>query len=66
MAKVDPSLVADLPLFAGFGAEELGDILREARPARFAKNSAIFDEGQDAHSFFVLLHGHVRATKTTP
>ncbi|MDP3075972.1 Crp/Fnr family transcriptional regulator [Bradyrhizobium sp.] len=66
MAKVDPSLVADLPLFAGFGTEELGDILREARPARFAKNSAIFDEGQDAHSFFVLLHGHVRATKTTP
>ncbi len=66
MATVDPSLVADLPLFAGFGAEELGDILREARPVRFVKNSAIFEEGQDAHSFFVLLHGHVRATKTTP
>ena len=66
MATVDPSLVADLPLFAGFDTEELGDILREARSVRFAKNSAVFEEGQDAHSFFVLLHGHVRATKTTP
>jgi CRP-like cAMP-binding protein len=66
MATVDPSLVADLPLFAGFNTEELGDILREARSVRFAKNSAVFEEGQDAHSFFVLLHGHLRATKTTP
>ena len=66
MATVDPSLVAHLPLFAGFGSEELGDILREARSVRFGKNSAVFEEGQDAHSFFVLLHGHVRASKTTP
>ncbi|MDO9295476.1 Crp/Fnr family transcriptional regulator [Bradyrhizobium sp.] len=66
MATVDPSLVAHLPLFAGFGTEELNDILREARSVRFARNSPVFEEGQDAHSFFVLLHGHVRATKTTP
>jgi CRP-like cAMP-binding protein len=26
----------------------------------------VFEEGADAHSFFVLLHGHVRASKTTP
>ncbi|MDO8396619.1 MAG: Crp/Fnr family transcriptional regulator [Bradyrhizobium sp.] len=66
MATIDPSLVAHLPLFAGFGTEELSDILREARSVRFARNSPVFEEGQDAHSFFVLLHGHVRATKTTP
>ena len=66
MATVDPSLVAHLPLFAGFGTEDLSDILREARSVRFARNSPVFEEGQDAHSFFVLLHGHVRATKTTP
>ncbi|WP_291866698.1 Crp/Fnr family transcriptional regulator [Bradyrhizobium sp.] len=66
MATIDPSLVAHLQLFAGFGTEELGDILREARSVRFAKNSPVFEEGQDAHSFFVLLHGHVRATRTTP
>src|SRR6188768_3318292 len=66
MATVDPSLVTQLPLFAGFSTGELGEILREARSVRFAKNSTVFEEGQDAHSFFVLLHGHVRATKTTP
>src|ERR1017187_5885491 len=66
MATVDPSLVADLPLFAGCGTEELGEILREARSVRYPKNSAGFEQGEDAHSFFVLLHGHVRASNATP
>jgi CRP-like cAMP-binding protein len=66
MATVDRSLVANLPLFAGFSAEELTEILREARSLRIAKNRNVFAEGEDAHSFFVLLHGHVRASKTTP
>ena len=66
MATVDRSLVANLPLFAGFSAEELTEILREARSLRIAKNGNVFAEGEDAHSFFVLLHGHVRASKTTP
>jgi CRP-like cAMP-binding protein len=66
MAKVDTSLVAHLPLFAGFKPEELEEILREARSARFPKNTAVFEQGEDAHSFFLLLHGHVRAAKTTP
>jgi CRP/FNR family transcriptional regulator, nitrogen oxide reductase regulator len=66
MATIDPSLVADLPLFAGLGKVELGKILREARPARYPKNAAVFEQGEDAHSFFVLLNGHVRASKTTP
>ena len=26
----------------------------------------MFRQGEEAHSFFVLLHGHVRASKTTP
>ena len=63
---IDRSLVAKLPLFAGLDTAELDAILSEARSARYAKNSAVFEEGADAHSFFVLLHGHVRASKTTP
>jgi CRP-like cAMP-binding protein len=66
MAKVDPSLVAHLPLFAGFKSEELDEILREARSARYPKNSTVFEQGEHAHSFFLLLHGHVRAAKPTP
>ena len=66
MTTVDSSLVADLPLFAGIGANDLAEILREARSTRYAKNSAVFEQGEDAQSFFLLLHGHVRASKTTP
>ncbi len=66
MATVDRSLVAGLPLFAGFSDQELGEILRETRSLRIAKNRNVFEQGEEAHSFFVLLHGHVRASKTTP
>jgi CRP-like cAMP-binding protein len=66
MATVDRSLVAKLHLFAGLSAGELDEILREARSMRFAKHRNIFEQGENAHSFFVLLHGHVRASKTTP
>ena len=66
MATVDSSLVADLPMFAGLSGEELAEILGEARSARYPRNSEVFSQGEDAHSFFLLLNGHVRATKTTP
>jgi CRP-like cAMP-binding protein len=66
MAAVDRSLVENLPLFVGLAAPALDDILREARSVRFAKNSSVFEQGAPATSFFVLLHGHVRASKTTP
>jgi CRP-like cAMP-binding protein len=63
---VDRSLVAHLPLFAGFAPAELDAILKDARPVRHARNAAVFEQGEDAHSFFLLLNGHVRAAKTTP
>ncbi len=66
MTKIDSSLVADLPLFAGFSTADLDAILSEARSVRVARNSTVFQQGEDAHSFFLLLHGHVRASKTTP
>jgi CRP-like cAMP-binding protein len=66
MAPVDRSLVAHLALFAGLTAEELDALLKEARTVRHPKNSNVFEQGEEAHSLFVLLHGHVRAEKTTP
>ncbi|NVN88107.1 MAG: Crp/Fnr family transcriptional regulator [Rhodopseudomonas sp.] len=65
MATIDTSLVSQLPLFAGLDAAELDAILQEARSLRIAKNASVFEQGEEAHSFFVLLHGHVRASKTT-
>jgi CRP-like cAMP-binding protein len=66
MAAVDRSLVTHLPLFAGLASNELDALLKEARAVRHPKNANVFDEGAEAHSFFVLLHGHVRAEKTAP
>jgi CRP/FNR family transcriptional regulator, nitrogen oxide reductase regulator len=66
MTKVDSSLVAYLPLFAGLSGADLDSILSEARSVRIPKNSTVFQQGEDAHSIFVLLHGHVRASKATP
>jgi CRP-like cAMP-binding protein len=66
MAAIDRATVAHLPAFAGLDAAQLDEIMREARSSHHAKNSHVFEQGEDAHSFFVLLHGHVRAVKLTP
>jgi len=66
MSSVDRSLIAGLPLFAGLGSDQLDDILRDARAARYPKNTPVFRQGEPADSFFVLLHGHLRVMKTTP
>lgn len=63
---VDRSLVADLPLFDGLEPAELDAILREVHSVRHPKNSDVFEQGAPAASSFLLLHGHVRAAKTTP
>lgn len=66
MANIDRSVVAKLTLFAGLSPVELDDVLVDARALHQRKNTAVFEQGEEAHSFFVLVHGHVRATKVTP
>ncbi|WP_119390815.1 Crp/Fnr family transcriptional regulator [Taklimakanibacter lacteus] len=66
MAGLDPSLVADVPIFRELTRSQVEDILGKARSARFTKNAHIFEQGAEAQSFFLLLHGHVQALKVTP
>ncbi len=66
MSAIDRSLVACLPIFAECSSEQIDDILREARPARFAKNANVFEQGEKAAHFYLLLHGRIRACKLTP
>jgi CRP-like cAMP-binding protein len=63
---LDPSLIAGLPLFDGIAPAERAALLSEARSQRYAKNASVFEQGADAHSFFLLLHGRVRAFKISP
>ena len=63
---VDRTVVARMPPFSGLAASEIDDLLREATSVRFAKDAHVFDQGEDAGQFYVLLHGHLRVEKTTP
>jgi CRP/FNR family transcriptional regulator, nitrogen oxide reductase regulator len=66
MPLIDRTLVSDFALFSGLSDAEIDDVLREARSVRFPKNTAVFEQGGEARSVFVLLHGRVRAAKGTP
>jgi CRP-like cAMP-binding protein len=66
MAQIDRSLIAALPSFVGMGPEALDDVLAQARPLRALKGAAVFNQGQNAEEFFLLLHGRLRVTRITP
>lgn len=64
--QIDRSLVAGSPLFAGFTPEQADEILSFARAQHYPKGSSVFVQGEEAHSFFVVLNGHVQIARTTP
>lgn len=65
MNRLDRSLIADLPSFQGLNPAELDRVIGQARALRIAKEQPVFEQELDAHSFFLLLDGHVRVVKTT-
>lgn len=66
MSRLDRSLISALPPFQGMAPADLDRVLEQARSLRFARDETIFDQDGEAHSFFLLLDGHVRVVKTTP
>jgi CRP-like cAMP-binding protein len=66
VASVDRSVVAQLPLFGGLAPDALDTLLREAQSILYPKGGNVFQQDEEAHSFFVLLHGHLRVYKLTP
>ncbi len=66
MSRLDRSLISGMPLFQGLEPAELDRLVGEARSLRIAKGQAVFEHEQEAHSFFLLLDGHVRVVKITP
>jgi CRP-like cAMP-binding protein len=66
LSRLDPSLIAGLPAFEGLSGGDLDTILARATALRVAKDAAIFEQGAEAKSFFVLLDGQVRVVKPTP
>jgi CRP-like cAMP-binding protein len=66
MPSLDPSVVRDMPLFRDFAEADLRAMLQSAKTRRIAKKAAVFEQGQRADEFFVLLNGHLKVVQTTP
>ncbi len=63
---LDRSLIDDLPVFESLAPEALDDILAAARAQHYGKGTTVFEQGEPGQSFFLLLHGRLRVTQTTP
>jgi CRP-like cAMP-binding protein len=66
VSGVDRSVVVGLKPFAGWAAADLDALLAPAHARRFDKGASVFEQGAPAESFFLLLDGHVQASKLTP
>lgn len=61
MASPTPAELRSAPLFASFGARELGRAARLFEVRTFAKNAIVATEGDRAHLFNVIIAGEVQA-----
>lgn len=66
MSAVDPSSVAELPLFRDLSREQVRDILGDAVSRRYPKGNDVFVQDGKAEHFFLLLNGHLRVVRLTP
>lgn len=63
--KPDRSVIAAVPLFAGLEPSAEESVLASAHVRRMLKGESIFDQGEIAESFYVLVQGHVKDLQTT-
>lgn len=61
--SIDTSQISAMPLFAGLDRGALKDILSTAMSRRYAAGSPVFEQGQPADHFYVLLHGRLLVTR---
>jgi CRP-like cAMP-binding protein len=66
MSSLDRSLLHAAPAFASLTDEEMDAVLAYARSVRYPKDNAVFEQGGQADSFFVLLDGNLQVVKVTP
>lgn len=66
MNSLDRSLLQAAPAFASLTGQEMDAVLAYARSVRYPKGDAVFEQGGQADSFFVLLDGNLQVVKLTP
>lgn len=60
----DPSIIAAVPLFAGLDGPARARILAAAQSRRVKAGDAVFRQGDDAETFYVLVDGYLKAVQT--
>lgn len=63
---IDPFLVRSLPLFQRLTDTELSRLMTRATARRVAQGEVVFEQGQTAQTFYLLLHGRLKVTQVTP
>lgn len=66
MPALHRSLIQSLPLFAAMDAAELDEVIAQASALRIPKGTAVFEQGEAAKNFYVLLNGRLKVVKTAP
>lgn len=65
MAALDRSLVKSLSLFEKMSDQDLDNLLAHATVRRVPQSDAVFEQGEKATAFFLLLHGRLKVTQVT-
>lgn len=64
--RLDESLLTNLPPFSKLDKAAIADILRHATTRRFDAGVSVFEEGDYADRFYLLLDGYIRVVRITP
>ena len=63
--QINRAAVSGLALFEQLQPEDIDEILRLAATRRYAPGDRVFEQGDTAMQFYVLLHGRLRVTQVT-
>lgn len=66
MSNFPRSLLKNLDLFRSVSEHDLDTVLQSAQTMRLQAGDPVFQQGQIAENFFILLHGHLKVVQTTP
>jgi CRP/FNR family transcriptional regulator len=66
MENVEPSLLADLPIYQGLNRKDLEVLAAVTRLREYRRGESIFREGDPSDKLLIVLEGLVKITKTTP
>lgn len=66
MSNLPRSLLKNLDLFRSVSEHDLDTVLQSAQTMRLQAGDPVFQQGQIAENFFILLHGHLKVVQTTP